>query len=44
MAVQPGEEKAQGDPIDVYEMAVTKNGTRLSSVVPSERTRGNGHK
>lgn len=44
MAVQLGEEKAQGDLIDVCEMAGTKDGTRLLSVVPSERTGGNGHK
>lgn len=44
MAVQLGEEKAQGDLIDVCEMAGTNDGTRLFSVVPSERTGGNGHK
>lgn len=44
VAVQFGEEKAKGDLIDVCEMAGTKDGTRLLSVVPSERTGGNGHK
>ena len=42
--VQPGEEKAQGDLIHVYQYLTGGNkdeGTRLFSVVPSARTRGN---
>ena len=45
--VQPGEEEAQGDFIDVYKYlkeGFKEDGGRLSSVVYSDRTRGNGHK
>jgi len=46
-AVQPGEEKALEDLINVYIYltGVSKEGkARLFAVVPSDRTRGSGHK
>ncbi|KAK4819773.1 LOW QUALITY PROTEIN: hypothetical protein QYF61_011373 [Mycteria americana] len=45
--VQPGEEKAQGDLINVckyLKRGCKENGARLFSLVPSGRTRGSGHK
>lgn len=44
---QAGEEKAQGNLTKVYIYMMEEGEeerTRLSSVVPSDRTRGNGHK
>ena len=44
--VQPGEEKAQGDLIHVHKHLIGGNeeeGSRLFSVVSSDRTRGNAH-
>ena len=45
--MQPGEEKAQGDLIKVYKYlkgGCKENRARIFSVVPSGRTRSNGHK
>jgi len=45
--VQPGEEKARGDLMNVHKYLKggwKQDGARLISVVAYDRTRGNGHK
>lgn len=45
--LHPGEEKAQGYPINIFKYLMTGNedgGAKLSSVMPSDRTRSNGYK
>lgn len=47
MTFQPGEEKFQGDLIDVYNYLIGRSwegGAKFSSVVPRDRTRGNDKK